>query len=70
MVECDIYFQVFYIFMIEAMMVAKNFLHAASLVNLNCDLVNPKELEIGARCMAELGRGIPQGEGDSSQEVF
>ena len=25
------------------------FLHEASLVNLNCDLVNPKELEIGAK---------------------
>ena len=35
--------------MIEAMMVAENFfLLKASLVNLNCDLVNLKELEIGA----------------------
>ena len=52
-------------------MVAENFfLQEASLVNLNCDLVNPKELEVGAKMDGRAWERIPQGEGDSSQEVL
>ena len=45
-------------------MVAKNFfLHAASLVNLNCDLVNPKELEIGAKMYGRTWERYSPGRG-------
>lgn len=53
------------------MMVAENFfLQETSLVNLNYDLVNPKELEVGAKMDGRAWERIPQGGGDSSQEVL